>query len=204
VEVDRRELLRQLGLLLAGLGAGAAALDCERGPGRTDSGASAGPDANPSDAVGSVAGTDGIPRALPRFHREALEAACARILPTDRDPGAREANVIEYVDRELARPEYALLKANVLAGAVALRNFSLKTGKKLFTELTEAEQDDVLRQVQAHSEQGLDFIRILIGLTLEGFLGDPIYGGNKGGAGWAMIGYGPGNPDGSGTGGHAH
>ena len=37
---------------------------------------------------------------------------------------------------------------------------------------------------------------MLVILTLEGFLADPQWGGNKGGVGWAMIGYGPGTVDG--------
>ena len=61
----------------------------------------------------------------------------------------------------------------------------------------------MIAQVQRLSQRGTDFVRFLLILTLEGFLGDPSYGGNKGGVGWSFIGYGPGNPDGSGTGGHA-
>lgn len=210
MDVDRRELLRQLGMLVSGIGAAAALDACDRNKGAGPStGAPAPADASIGGGDGSAAagepeGAGGIQHALSAFQRETLEAACARILPADHQPGAREANVIEYIDRELARPEYELLKSNVLQGVVALSNISKRTTGKLFTQLDEALQDDILRQVQALGEQGLDFIRILVILTVEGFFGDPKYGGNKGGVGWRMIGYGPGNPDGSGTGGHVH
>jgi len=31
---------------------------------------------------------------------------------------------------------------------------------------------------------------VLIGLTMEGLFGDPVHGGNKGGRGWELIGFG--------------
>ena len=37
-------------------------------------------------------------------------------------------------------------------------------------------------------------MRVLTSLTLEGFLGDPIYGGNRDGVGWKMIGFTPQQP----------
>lgn len=35
-----------------------------------------------------------------------IEAATARIIPTDHDPGAREANVIRFIDRYLSGIDY--------------------------------------------------------------------------------------------------
>jgi gluconate 2-dehydrogenase gamma chain len=197
-ELDRRELLRQLALLSSSL----AAWRCEREK-KTEH-ADVGPASADSGLLAEAPSSSGSTHALSPFQRSMLEAATSRILPTDQDPGAKEANVIEFIDRELARPEYALLKSNVLAGVVALRNTSIKKSGKLFTELSADEQDEVLREVEALGPQGKDFIRILIELSLEGFLGDPLYGGNVQGVGWQFIGYGPGNPDGSGTGGHHH
>ena len=64
------------------------------------------------------------------------------------------------------------------------------------------EQDDIIGQIQRSGERGQDFVKFMVLLTIEGFVSDPLYGGNKGGVGWSFIGYGPGNPDGSGTGAH--
>jgi gluconate 2-dehydrogenase gamma chain len=62
----------------------------------------------------------GSPEALraggPRFFTEhewaTVEAATARIMPTDHDPGAREANVVRYVDRYLAGIDYVYAAAD--------------------------------------------------------------------------------------------
>ncbi len=186
-ELDRRELLRQLTLLGAGLAAA-----CQRAT------PPAAPDASaPASAVAPAKpphpeGT----RALLPPQRALLAAALARIIPTDRDPGAAEADVVEYVDRELARPEYSAVKTSVLAGLTALGRLSARAAKSTFEKLSPAEQDQILHETQRASERGKDFLFVLTVLAIEGFLGDPRWGGNKGGAGWRFIGYGPGAVDG--------
>jgi gluconate 2-dehydrogenase gamma chain len=205
MDLDRRELLRQMGLLIGGLSVSLEA--CKK-----DGAVARAPDATaPIDAgaqktvrASLAQEPSGEEHALSATQRETLEAATHRILPTDQDPGAKEANVIEYIDRELYRPEFEILKRNVLAGAVALDKLAKKNGGKRFVELAGAEQDEILRQLSTGSERGKDFLKFMVVLTMEGFLGDPKYGGNKGGVGWSFIGYGPGNPDGSGIGAHAH
>ena len=189
--LDRRELLRQLALLSAGWAAAC------RGEAPSPS---APPDTGHAGHAGHAAGahaehTEGAHALLPP-QRALLAAALARILPTDQDPGAAEADVIEYVDRELARPEYAVVKANVLAGLTALGRLSVRATRSAFEALSPAEQDRVLQETQHASERGKDFVFILTVLALEGFLGDPRWGGNKGGVGWKFIGYGPCSVDG--------
>jgi gluconate 2-dehydrogenase gamma chain len=183
---ERREFLRQSALFLAGLAA------CRP----SKSSETKAPDAAPPPS------SPAAERAFLPEQRRTFEAASWRILPSDQDPGAKEANVVEYVDRELARPEFSTLKKIVLAGLVGLDRFADKRGSKPFTDLRPEEQDEVIAQVQKASERGQDFIKFLVYLTLEGFVCDPMYGGNQGGVGWNFIGYAPGNPDGSGRGSH--
>lgn len=186
MSLDRRELLRQLTLLGAGL-----AVAC-----REPTAKPALPDAGSRAAVAPPpAHVEGTHALLPP-QRAMLAAALARIIPTDRDPGATEADVVEYVDRELARPEYAAVKTAVLAGLTALGRLSSRAARSTFIALSAAEQDQVLHETQRASERGKDFLFVLTVLALEGFLGDPRWGGNKGGAGWRFIGYGPGAVDG--------
>ncbi len=192
--LDRRAMMRQLGLLVAALGGGALAA-CAREP--------AAPDAAALDAAPAPMSVPvDVPRAFLPPQRETFEAATARVLPSDEDPGAREANVVEYIDRELARPGNEKIKRAMLAGIVALDNYARRLGGRRFVELGAEEQDDILHQIQKASDRGQDFVKFLVLLTLEGFAGDPMYGGNLNGAGWKFIGYGPGNPDGSGRGAH--
>lgn len=41
-----------------------------------------------------------------------IEAATARIIPTDHDPGAREANVVRYIDRYISGTDYIYANAD--------------------------------------------------------------------------------------------
>ncbi|MFO0728005.1 MAG: gluconate 2-dehydrogenase subunit 3 family protein [Myxococcota bacterium] len=193
MERDRREFLAELGLLVVAARSFAA---CQKLPTTPD---------QPRDVGGQKDATQAAPaaptwkdgdHALQPIQRATLAAALARILPTDRDPGATEANVIEFIDRELARPEHPKVREAVTAGIVAINKNSVRSGNKTFVELSGDEQDQILHQVETASDRGKDFIFILVILTLEGFLGDPRWGGNKGGVGWKLIGYGPGTVDG--------
>jgi gluconate 2-dehydrogenase gamma chain len=196
-EVSRRELLRQIALVGAGLAA------CARGerPAARDA-ASASGHAAPPTAPAPPAFREGDHALLPP-QRALLAAAIARILPTDHEPGAAEANVIEYVDRELARPEMSTLKGHVLAGLTALGRASARAAKATFESLKPAEQDSILGELQRSGQRGRDFVFFLTILTIEGFLGDPRWSGNQGGVGWKLIGYGPGSIDGE-TPAHGH
>jgi gluconate 2-dehydrogenase subunit 3-like protein len=126
----------------------------------------------------------------------ALEAATARILPSDDGPGAREANVIGFIDRQLGTPELAPI-ANLIALAAKLLDRWARTrhGGDL-AALPPAQQDEVLADLAAGTIPAKAFpqrevFRLLHNLTLEGFLGDPKHGGNQAMVGWTAIGFEP-------------
>jgi len=122
-----------------------------------------------------------------------LEAAAARILPSDDGPGAREAKVGRFIDRQLAGSLSALRPAfEQLARLLDL--WSRKAFSKGFTALDPSAQDTVLGQL-SRGELGVHgfpqeaMFRALHTLTLEGFLSDPVHGGNDGQVGWRAIGF---------------
>lgn len=125
-----------------------------------------------------------------------VEAIAARIIPTDDEPGATEAGVVNFVDKALANEDKALLpvyKAG-LAGvdAVAQRRF-----RSAFVALTPTEQDDVLLGLESGKADGWpkgtigasDFFAAVRAHTIFGFLCDPAYGGNRDYVGWKVVGY---------------
>jgi gluconate 2-dehydrogenase gamma chain len=98
-----------------------------------------------------------------------MEAATARIIPTDHDPGAREANVVRFIDRYLSGIGYvyasadgsgflriegkeadawgariAALQARYREGLASLEALSHELFQRSFTELDPDGQDDVL------------------------------------------------------------
>ena len=128
-----------------------------------------------------------------------VSAACARIFPADESgPGATEAGVIIYIDRQLAGPygrdKYRYTKApwvesipeHGYQGKATPREIYRAGIPRLgnFTELTSAQQDERLQSIEDSN-----FFQMLRRHTIEGMFCDPMHGGNAGLIGWQLIGY---------------
>lgn len=129
-----------------------------------------------------------------RHQKATIEAATARIIPADRDSGALEAGVIDYIERALsdyARRSLPLYREGVRElDGLAREKFSAES----FLSLPPADQDQVLAALEQRKSL---FFEILLQHTMEGFYGDPRHGGNKDRAGWKLIGFpGPAHPKG--------
>ena len=134
--------------------------------------------------------------------REALvvSAAAARIFPSDATgPGATEAGVIIYIDRQLGGPygrDRNRYTRPPFEDGVPEQGYQGKaTPREVYREglvllgpgfdlLTQAEQDDRLRGIEA-----THFFRLLRQHTIEGMFCDPMHGGNADLIGWQAIGY---------------
>lgn len=141
----------------------------------------------------------------------ALEAATARILPGTPDfAGARDARAMGFIEKQLTIEPFKRLAPGMIALARGLDQQATGRGKRSFAELDAAAQDAVLDELARGAWQGVsmpqrELFRVLHALTIEGFLSDPIHGGNLGGAGWKAIDF----PEPSlrtpgGVGGHGH
>ncbi len=125
-----------------------------------------------------------------------VEAITARIIPTDRDPGAIEANCVNFIDKALANEDANLLptyrEGLPSVDAVAVDRFGAR-----FAEIEPDEQDDVLIALESGDVSGWsaatatseEFFEILRSHTIIGFLADPKYGGNQDYVGWKLGGY---------------
>lgn len=135
-----------------------------------------------------------MPSVFDVHQRATIEAATARIIPTDRDPGGLEACVIDYIERALCDHAPRLV-ATYEEGVRELDRLALESfGVKTFVSLQPAEQDQILASLE-HNKSG--FFSILLEHTMEGFYGDPRHGGNKNRVGWKVIGFpGPAFPKG--------
>lgn len=128
-----------------------------------------------------------------------VEAATARLVPSDDLPGAREANVVGFIDAELAAPHFRSFHREIERGSVVLDGLATKRFGRGFVACTGGQQDEILAAVQGGegAEEDLapaHFFQVLLTLTLEGLLGDPVHGGNRDEAGWKLIGYAPREP----------
>ncbi|HOX45714.1 MAG TPA: gluconate 2-dehydrogenase subunit 3 family protein [Myxococcota bacterium] len=124
--------------------------------------------------------------------RRALAAACERVLP-----GAGEAGVPGYLDRQLAREPFSRFLAPTFGRAAELLDSQAREAHgQVFAELPAEAQDAILGRfqagaVQAQGFQARPFFEHLVRFCLEGFLGDPRHGGNRAEVGWRFIGHHP-------------
>jgi gluconate 2-dehydrogenase gamma chain len=129
-----------------------------------------------------------------------VAAAASRIFPSDDSgPGAREAGVVIYIDRQLAGPWGRDLRRYTQApfdedappelgyqGKATPQDIYRRALKDLkgFDQLAPHEQDAKLTQI----EDSL-FFQLLRRNTIEGMFCDPIHGGNADMVGWQLVGF---------------
>ncbi|MEM1025767.1 MAG: gluconate 2-dehydrogenase subunit 3 family protein [Myxococcota bacterium] len=124
-------------------------------------------------------------------------AMVARLIPAAPGfPSAKETGALRFIDRELQKRHFAPVAKFVRQGLTFLDRVAKKEKKKAFTELSVADQDEVLRAFQTGRVRGLRypsgrFFQIMLNLTLEGHLGDPKYGGNQDQKAWKALGIDP-------------
>ena len=122
-----------------------------------------------------------------------LTAALDRLIPGDEfGPSASEAGVGRYIEGMLGRADPSL-RADWRRSLEQLDDLALARGGAGFADLDEASQDDLLEVVAAGgapaSESTAAFFEMLRLRAIEGYFGDPRWGGNAGRAGWALLGY---------------
>jgi gluconate 2-dehydrogenase gamma chain len=176
--ISRRDLLKQIGI------AGAAAV-------APASAATAG--AVPQRASASSPLREAL-ESLTAAESDILEAITTRLIPSDgQGPGAKEARAAHYIDRALAGP-LASSRAAYTAGLAALDSHARTSKGSAFAQLSAADQDAVLSDVEANrvsgfTPNGAAFFTMVRAHTIEGTFSDPYYGGNADFVGWDLIGY---------------
>jgi gluconate 2-dehydrogenase gamma chain len=123
--------------------------------------------------------------ALTPDQAEVIEAAAARILPSvDGRPGAREAGVINFIDRSLST--FNAAQKSLYADGV--RNLNSRaaakwSGTQNFAALTAEQQDELL-----HAIEKTPFFQAVRFDTIAGMFALPSWGGNREFMGWHLIG----------------
>lgn len=150
-----------------------------------------------------VAAQDGQVKVPLRFftasEARVVQAACERIFPSDSSgPGATEAGVVIYIDRQLAGPygrdKYRYTKPPFVESVPEHGYQGKQNPREIyrdgiarlgdFTALSPAARDEKLRAIQNTA-----FFRLLRQHTIEGMFSDPLHGGNTNMIGWQLIGY---------------
>jgi gluconate 2-dehydrogenase gamma chain len=148
-----------------------------------------------------------------------VEAFVDRLIPADDlSPGGKDCGCAVYIDRQLAGPN-GRFASNYMSGPFqkgtkqqgpqspvtpaqqyrkdlaaldsACRD---KFSGKAFADLSDAQKDDVIGGLEhgtfkLSGTDGEEFFKLILKDTQNGFLADPIYGGNRNLASWKMIGF---------------
>ena len=124
-----------------------------------------------------------------------VAAITERIMPSDPGkPGARDADVLNYIDLALAGA-YSELQDFYRRGLASLDAYSRATHNESFVHLSPERQDEVLAALESDKAAGFnyptgrEFFSVLRTHTMEGMFADPLYGGNKDFAGWRLVGF---------------
>ncbi len=112
-----------------------------------------------------------------------VEAICAQLIPADRDPGAREAGVVNYIDLQLTRP-FRRFQPVYRKGLAGLDAASRAKFRKPFVELSSDRQVAALGDAERNSKK---FFELILAHCRQGFYGDPRHGGNRNMASWKML-----------------
>jgi gluconate 2-dehydrogenase gamma chain len=146
-----------------------------------------------------------------------IESAVARLIPVDaKGPGALEAGVPNYIDKQLAGAwgagerlyrsgpwgrgtpsqgyQLPFTPAELFRTALEAINTDLAHAGTPFARMNSEQQDAYLTRLEA-GEKDLGgvpsdvFFAHLWQCTLEGFFSDPVYGGNRDMMAWRMLGF---------------
>ncbi len=146
-----------------------------------------------------------------------ITAAVARLIPSDeRGPGALEAGVPEFIDRQMNTPyatgsnwymqgpfnpdlpkelgyQLPLVPQQIYRlGLADADSYSKQQHGNVFAQLSGEQQDALLQAMESGSAEFSQlpskvFFSFLLQNTREGFFSDPIHGGNQGMVGWKLI-----------------
>ena len=148
-----------------------------------------------------------------------IDAAVARLIPADDlGPGAKEAGIGTFIDRQLSGSyggaeswymqgpwadgtesqgyQARFTPAQFYRAAIKAIDSCCRNIYKgaAFAELPTKDQDQVLSgiengEIKLEGMNGKVFFGLFLQNTIEGFFSDPIYGGNRDMVGWKLIGF---------------
>jgi gluconate 2-dehydrogenase gamma chain len=147
-----------------------------------------------------------------------VAAIAARLIPSDDDgPGAEEAGVATFIDRQLAsfygQAQHWYMKGPFVEGATTqgfqsphppavlyrtalaeLDAYSADWRGDTFRNLSADDQDAILsamekEEIDFEGVAAKTFFDLILENTIEGFFADPIYGGNRDMVAWRYVGF---------------
>ncbi len=128
---------------------------------------------------------------------DCLNALCECIIPSDDAPGATDAGVIYYIDKQLMG-HFRNYQRDYHKGIESLQKDCGTVMGTLFEQLNPQKQNEFLEMLEQsdgqlknwHSPGPQEFFNMVVNHTMQGFYGAPRHGGNKDYVSYQMLGIG--------------
>lgn len=125
-------------------------------------------------------------RILNQDEAECLACMCEQFIPSDEYAGAREARVVNFIDKLLYQ-RFTHLQAPYKKGIKALESFCKATYAKPYAGLSWDEQYMILQRMERgelpesfwEEIPQKEFFNMVLRNTMQGYYGPPRHGGNK-------------------------
>jgi gluconate 2-dehydrogenase gamma chain len=124
-----------------------------------------------------------------------VDAVAEQIIPADQDAGARDANVVNFIDLQLVGP-FKRHQQAYRTGIIGVQQTSHAMFGANFETLEWERQTGVLQALERGDAPGAawetasspSFFELIRDHTMQGFYGSPRHGGNRGFVSFDMIG----------------
>jgi len=144
--------------------------------------------------INSCNGYDSIWRFFTNEEAKTVIAFAEQIIPADKDPGATDANVINFIDKQLVN-HYRRFQDEYRNGIAALKKTAQEIHQAAFYELDWQTQTRFMEKMESgelpeeHWQKinQRNFFNMLMDHSLQGFYGSPRHGGNKDYVSYKMI-----------------
>lgn len=144
--------------------------------------------------IPACSGYDSVWRFFTEKESKTIIAFAEQIIPRDQDAGATDANVINFIDKQLVGP-YTRFQGDYRKGIPSIENSSLKIYQKAFYELEFGVQTDFMMKMEKgelpeefwKDVNQRDFFRLMLDHSMQGFYGSPRHGGNQNYVSYKMM-----------------
>ncbi len=136
--------------------------------------------------IPACSGYNSVWRFFNEEEAKTIVAFAEQIIPKDQDPGATDANVINFIDKQLVGP-YTRFQEEYRKGIPAIKMSSQRILRKAFSDLEWDEQTHFMEQMESgylpeeywEEVDQKSFFRMVMEHSMQGFYGSPRHGGNK-------------------------
>lgn len=135
--------------------------------------------------IPACSGYDSVWRFFTEAEAKTVIAFAEQIIPADKDPGATDANIINFIDKQLVGP-YTRFQEMYRKGIPAIENSAQKLFQKAFYDLDfEVQTEFMIKMEKGELPEELwketgqtNFFRLMLDHIMQGFYGSPRHGGN--------------------------